>query len=159
MRRSDRQITDPGAIEEILHQAKVLHLGLMDGARPYVVPLHYGYELVDGKLTLYMHCAREGHKLDLIRANPNVFVEIDTGAVPISGGDVACRYGAAYSSLMGGGTATIVEDTEEKIRALEVLMKTQTGRAFAMTPEMAQSVAVIRVVVPAFTAKAKPLPQ
>ena len=159
MRRSDRQITDPGAIEEILHQAKVLHLGLMDGARPYVVPLHYGYELVDGKLTFYMHSAGEGHKLHLIRANPNVFVEIDTGAIPISGGEVACRYGAAFSSLMGSGTATIVEGMEEKIRGLKVLMKTQTGREFAMTPEMAQSVAVIRVEVTEFTAKAKPRPR
>ena len=159
MRRTDRQITDPGAIEEILRRARVLHLGLMDGERPYVVPLHYGYIWEDGRLTLYMHSAPEGHKLDLIRANPNVFVEIDTGEIPISGGDVACRYGAAYSSLMGCGTATIVEDVAEKITGLRILMRTQTGREFAITPEMAGSAAVIRVEVTEFTAKAKPLPQ
>ena len=159
MRRTDRQITDPAAIEEILRRARILHLGLMDGQRPYVVPLHYGYTLEDGRLTLYMHCAGEGHKLDLIRANPNVFVEIDTGEIPISGGDVACRYGAAYRSLMGSGTANIVEDVAEKMAGLQILMWTQTGREFVMTPEMAGSVAVIRVVVTEFTAKAKPLPQ
>ena len=159
MRRSDRQITDLSAIEEILRRAKVLHLGLMDAERPYVVPLHYGYTLDGGRLTLYMHCAGEGHKLDLIRDNPNVFVEIDTGAIPISGGDIACRYGAAYSSVMGGGTATIVEDVDEKMEGLRILMRTQTDKEFSMTPEMAQSVAVIRVEVMEFTAKAKPLPR
>lgn len=31
----------------------------------------------DGKLTFYVHGAKEGHKLDCLRKNDHVFVEID----------------------------------------------------------------------------------
>ena len=155
MRRKDREITDLGEIEAILKRALVLRLGLLDGDAPYVVPLHYGYTLEGERLTFYLHSAREGRKLDLIRANPNVFVELDTDVTPISGGENACAYGAAFASVMGGGKAVIVEDAEEKIRGLNVLMRTQTGRAFPITEQMAAGVSVIRVDVDSFTAKRK----
>ena len=157
MRRKDREITDLAEIEKIIQKARILHLGLVDGDMPYVVPLHYGYVLEDGKLTFYMHGAKEGRKLDLIRANPKTFVEIDTDEVPISGGDIACKYGASFASVMGSGRASIVEDAAEKIRGLNALMKTQTGREFAINEQMAASVAVIRVDVDEFTAKRKPM--
>lgn len=157
MRRKDREITDLAEIEKIIRKARVLHLGLLDGDAPYVVPLHYGYILETGKLTFYMHCAKEGHKLDLIRANPKAFVEIDTDETPISGGDDPCKYGASYASVMGGGRARIVEDTAEKMGALAILMRTQTGREFAINEQMAASVAVIRVDIDEFTAKRKPV--
>ena len=157
MRRKDREITDLGEIEAILKKARVLRLGLVDGNVPYVVPLHYGYTLEDGRLTLYMHGAKEGRKLDLIRANPNAFVEIDADVALISGGENACAYGAAFASVMGGGKAVIVEDAAEKLRGLHVLMRTQTGRAFPITEQMAAGVAVIRVDVEAFTAKRRPM--
>ena len=54
MRRKDRQITDLEAIRAILDKAKVLHLAMIDGARPYVVPMNYGYALAAGRLTLYL---------------------------------------------------------------------------------------------------------
>ena len=44
MRRKDREVTDTGEILKTVDKAKILHLGLFDGAYPYVVPLHYGYE-------------------------------------------------------------------------------------------------------------------
>ncbi len=157
MRRTDREVTDLEKIEEILKKARVVHLGLVDGDAPYVVPLHYGYILENGRLTLYMHCAGEGRKIDLIRANPKAFIEIETDWAPYSGGDVACRYGAAYSSVMGSGRAHIVTDVEEKVRGLIVLMLTQTGREFQITREQAEQVSVLRVDVDAFTAKSKPM--
>ena len=50
-----------------------------------------------------------------------------------------------------------LDDPVQKIEALQILMKTQTGREFAFTPAMAESVAVIRVNVDSFTAKARPM--
>lgn len=158
MRRKDREITDLAEIDAILKRARVLHLGLADGNVPYVVPMHYGYTLRDGVLTFYLHSAKEGRKLDVIRANPNAFVEIDADEALISGGETACRYGASFSSVMASGRAVIVEDAAEKVRALDVLMRTQTGRAFPITEEMASAVAVIRVDVDTFTAKQRPMP-
>ena len=86
MRRTDRAVTDPAEILRIVGESKILHLGLFDGQYPYVVPLHFGFEFADGRLILYAHCAKEGHKLDLIRRNPNVSAELESGTELISGG-------------------------------------------------------------------------
>ncbi len=154
MRRKDRQITDPAEIRAILARARVLHLGLFDGEYPYVVPMHYGFSLADGKLTLYTHGAKEGRKLDLIRRDGRVFVEIDTDEELLPG-PAACAWGACYASVMGRGRASIVEDGAEKCRALELLMKTQTGADFAFTPQTAAAVTVLRIELEEVTAKAR----
>ena len=157
MRRKDRQITEIEAIRAILDKAKVLHLAMIDGARPYVVPMNYGYALADGWLTLYLHGAKEGRKLDVLQQNDRVAFVLETDVSPVSGGDIPCKYGEAYASVMGEGTAVLLDDPVQKIEALQILMKTQTGREFAFTPAMAESVAVIRVNVDSFTAKARPM--
>ena len=155
MRRKDRQITDLEAIRAILDKAQVLHLAMIDGDRPYVVPLHYGYTLENGVLTLYLHSAKEGHKLDVLQKNGRVAFVLETDVALVSGGDLPCKYGAAYASVMGEGRATILTDPVEKTDALTMLMKTQTGRNFYITEAMTDTVAVLRIDVEAFTAKAR----
>ncbi len=161
MRRKDREITAPEEIEAIIRKTRILHLGLHDGEFPYIVPLHYGYEQNEesGQYMFYMHGAREGHKLDLIRRNPHVCVELDCDEAIVSGGDIPCAYGAVYASVIGRGNAEIVEDEKEKIHGLELLMRHQTGREFAIAPQMASSVCVIKVTLIELTAKSrKPAP-
>lgn len=157
MTRRERQVTDVNEIIKILDTAKVLHLGLCVDNEPYVVPMNYGYVLDGEKLTVYLHGARQGKKLDMMRANPNVFFELDCDIVPFEG-DVACRYGITYSSIMGRGKATVVENMEEKRYGLSVLMKTQTGKDFSFEDRMAEVVSVIRIDVDEYTAKHRPLP-
>ena len=155
MRRKDREVTDTAAIRAILDKAKVLHLAMIDGARPYVVPMNYGYALADGRLTLYLHGAKEGRKLDVLQKNARVAFVLETDVSLVSGGDLPCKYGAAYASVMGEGRATILTDPAEKTDALTMLMKTQTGRNFYITEAMTDTVAVLRIDVEAFTAKAR----
>ena len=152
------RITDEAQILEILDKCKVLHLGLAVNNEPYVVPLNYGSVMEDGKLTLYLHSAVQGKKLDMIRANPNVFFEMDCDRMPFEG-KVPCQYGLVYSSVMGRGTAHIVEDVEEKKKAMSILMKTQTGKEFTFEDRLVSIVAVIRIDVSEYTAKHRPLPE
>ena len=77
MTRREQQATDLTESIETLEKSKVVHIGMSDGDEPYVVPMNYGYIMEDGKLTIYLHGANRGRKLDLIRANPKVFYEID----------------------------------------------------------------------------------
>ena len=158
MTKRELQVTDPQQIQAILDTAKVLHLGLCVDIEPYVVPMNYGYTMEDGKLVLYLHCATQGKKLDMIRANPRVFFELDCDRMPFEG-DKPCQYGLVYSSVMGRGTARILEDTEEKIRAMTLLMKTQTGKDFDFTDRLVSIVSVIRIDVAEYTAKHRPLPE
>ena len=158
MRRKDREVTNIEEILEIVSKSKILHLGLFDGEYPYVVPLHYGYEYSEDHngFTFYMHGAKEGYKLDLIRKNPNVCVELECDAELISGGDIACKYGSSYGSFIGTGHAEITGDLTEKIKGLRLLMNNQTGRDFPIDERMASSVCVLKVTVLKFTAKARP---
>ena len=158
MTKRERQVTDPVQIAHILDTGKVLHLGLAVNNEPYVVPMNYGYTMEEGKLVLYLHSALQGKKLDMMRANPKVFFEIDCDLKPFEG-RVPCQYGLVYSSIMGRGTATIVEDVEEKKQAMSLLMKTQTGKDFSFEDRLVSIVAVIRIDVTEYTAKHRPLPE
>ena len=158
MTKRERQVTEYDQILGILDRGKVLHLGLCVDNEPYVVPMNYGYTADEGKLTIFLHCAVRGKKLDMIAANPNVFFEIDCDLVPFEG-VLPCQYGLSYSSVMGKGTARIVEDVEEKKKAMSVLMKTQTGKDFSFEDRLVSIVSVIRIDVSEYTAKHRPLPE
>ena len=158
MTKREFQITDEAKIRAILDTAKVLHLGLAVDNEPYVVPMNYGYCLEEGRLTLYLHSAVRGKKLDMVRANPRVFFELDCDRMPFEG-KVPCQYGLVYSSVMGRGTACIVEDVEEKKQAMSLLMKTQTGKDFSFEDRLVSIVSVIRIDVTEYTAKHRPLPE
>lgn len=159
MTKRELQITDEAQIRKILDTAKVLNLGLAVDNEPYVVPMNYGYAMDgEGKLTVYLHSALKGKKLDMIRQNPRVFFELDCDLTPFEG-KLPCQYGLSYSSVMGRGTATIVEDVEEKQKALTLLMKTQTEKDFSFNERLVSIVAVIRIDVTEYTAKHRPLPQ
>lgn len=157
MTRRERQITEIVKIREILDKSLVLHLGMVDGDEPYVVPMNYGYEFLGEKLVIYLHGARRGRKIDILRENNRVFLEMECDIVPFEG-DVACKYGISYASIMARGTAKIVEDVEEKQHALSVLMKTQTGKDFIFEEKMVSIVSVIRIDVDEYTAKYRPAP-
>ena len=158
MTKRERQVTDEKQILDILNTAKVLHLGLAVDNEPYVVPMNYGYTMENGKLIIYLHSALRGKKLDMIRQNPRVFFEMDCDRQPFEG-EKPCQYGLVYSSVMGRGTAQIVEDVEEKKNALSILMKTQTGKDFTFDEKLVGIVAVIRIDVSEYTAKHRPLPE
>ena len=158
MTKRERQVTDPQQIKDILDTAQVVHLGLSVDNEPYVVPMNYGYTMEEGKLTLYLHSAVRGKKLDMIRKNSKVFFEMDCDRKPFEG-RLPCQYGLSYSSLMGRGTAHIVEDVEEKKKAMSVLMKTQTDKDFSFEDRLVSIVTVIRIDVAEYTAKHRPLPE
>lgn len=157
MTRREREVKDPEKILEILNTSKVLHLGLVDDGMPYIVPMNYGYEMEDGVLTLYLHSAVKGYKLDVIRKNPTCCFEMECGIQPFSG-KLPCTYGITYSSLMGRGRVEIVEDVAEKEKAMTVLMKTQTGKDFEFNERLVSIVSVLRIVTGDYTAKCRPLP-
>jgi nitroimidazol reductase NimA-like FMN-containing flavoprotein (pyridoxamine 5'-phosphate oxidase superfamily) len=120
--------------------------------------MNYGYVLENDKLTIYLHGARRGRKIDAIKANPKVFYEMCCDITPFEG-EVACKYGITYASIMGRGLATLVEDVEEKKKALSILMKTQTGKDFQFEDKLTTVVSIIKIDTLEFTAKKRPFPK
>ncbi len=123
MRRNDRQIKAHGAIREIIRRCQVLHLAMVDGDRPYVLPLSYGYVEPDA---LYMHSASEGRKLDILSAAPEVCFAISTDHALIRD-ERPCGWGFRYRSVIGEGMVAFVTDEAEKRRGLDAIMRQHGG--------------------------------
>lgn len=70
MRRAEREITDKQEIFDVLRRCDTLRIAMQDEAAPYIVPVSFGLEIVDGQAVVYFHCAQAGRKLDLMRAHP-----------------------------------------------------------------------------------------
>ncbi|MBQ7296382.1 MAG: pyridoxamine 5'-phosphate oxidase family protein [Clostridia bacterium] len=157
MTKREREVTDIKEIKEILDKSMIVHIGMIDGDEPYVVPMNYGYTLEDGELCLYLHGATVGRKTDIMKANPKVFFEMECDVNPFEG-KVACQYGTSYASVMGLGMAEILEDVEAKKEGLSKFMKTQTGKDFVFEDRMMSMVNVIKITATEFTAKKRPVP-
>ncbi|WP_010262303.1 pyridoxamine 5'-phosphate oxidase family protein [Treponema primitia] len=159
MRRSDREITDIEEKLEIIRRNKVLRLGMAEQNQPYIVPLNFGFEYNDGLLTLYIHGAQEGKKVDILGRNSQVCFEMD-GEHSLITGKEAANYSFAYESIIGFGTAERLTGDAEKIRGLNALMKHQAGedREFSYTEAQLRAVNVYRIRVNSFTGKRRPRP-
>lgn len=141
MRRSQNEITDPLLIEQLLKKASVCHLGLSDSGKPYVVPMNYGY--AGG--SFYLHCAKEGRKIDILSRNNNVCVEVVV-EYALESAESACDWTTHYTSVIGFGRANILTDPLERESALNYLMKSFTGLSSHMfSPKALQRVCLIRV--------------
>lgn len=159
MRRRDRDITDN--LEKVVHildNGRICHFGLVEDGMPYVLPMNYGYRFEGDKLIVYMHGGKEGRKFDVIRKDGNCCVEFECDAEMFEG-QVACQYGYTYSSLIGFGKASIVDEPEEKMQALTLLMKNLTGKDFEFNERLVSIVQVIKVECDYYTAKHRPLPE
>ena len=125
MRRKDREVKDFDEIIDILSRCKVLHLALISDGKPYSVPVNFGSivseENGEKKLSVYFHGAGEGKKLNAIRQNPAVSFCAETGT-EVSGGEDACDWTCYYESVIGFGTASILEDKTKRTQGLDALM-------------------------------------
>ena len=111
--RRKRQILSEQACTAVLERGTSGVLALQgDEPYPYAVPLSYVY--YQGKL--YFHCAKQGHKLEAIGANPKgCFCVIDQDQV------VSAEYTTYYRSVVVFGTLRVLEDEREKQDAIDIL--------------------------------------
>ena len=167
MRRKDREVADLQEIGGILRLCKTCHVAMVDDDTPYVVPLSYGFQFLDGSLDefhdgslgggvleLYFHSAFEGRKIVVLRRNSKVCFEMAHEGEPIKSED-PCGYGYNFASVIGFGEAVFLEDVDEKCEALSIIFKHQTGEDVLFNAEQAGSVCVFKVVSTEFTGKRK----
>ena len=63
-----------------------------------------------------------------------------------------------YSSIIGRGRAEIIEDEEERTKAMNFIMEAQVGQTYEFTEKMLSAVTMIRIDVTDYTAKRRPHP-
>jgi len=149
MRRDDREIRDRKAIRALMQEALVCRIGLADGLAPYVVPMNFGL----GENCLYLHCATEGRKLEILRKNDRVCFEMDL-LRDIKQAPEACGWSARYDSVIGFGRAVVLADADQKRLGLDRIMDHYGARGpFRYSEEVLARTAVIRIDITEISGK------
>ena len=149
MRREDREIVDGAAIRAVMEESQVCRIGLSDDGMPYVVPMNFGL----GENCLYLHCALEGRKIDIIRKNDRVCFEMDI-LHEVSRHALRCGCSSRFDSVIGFGRAVIVEDPGEKRVALDRLMEHYGAVGpFSYVEEFFAKTAIVRIDIENMTGK------
>lgn len=148
MRRKDREITDRTEMEAIIKATNLLHMALVDGDMPFLVPVFYAF---DGT-SLYFHSAQSGSKIEILKRNSNVCFEIsiDNGFIESY---EPCDFEAKHRTVIGTGKAFFVEDEADKIKALDLIVAHFTDRKFEYPKTNLDRTAVIRIEITSLKGK------
>ena len=150
MRKSEREIKEGKDIDGIIRRCRVCHLAMCDNDQPYVLPLNFGY---DGEF-LYFHAAPAGKKIDIIRKNNRMGFEFDI-LHQIVAADKACDWGAKYESVVGSGTAEILDEPDARKEALAWIMRQYGSDADDFPEETMKKTLILRVRILEISGKAK----
>ena len=151
LRRQDKALEDRAELDATLTRTRWVTLAMCRDDDPYLVVVNHGYDPT--RRCLYFHCAADGRKMEVLRANPRVWgiaVE-DLGYL-----DGECEH--AFRSVMFGGRVTFLAADAEKREALEVMIRQlepEPGPVMArtLTPARLASVTVGRVDLEVMTGK------
>jgi uncharacterized protein len=148
MRRTEREITERSAMDDIIRRSKVCHIAMCDGNQPYLVPMNFGY---DGK-HIFLHGADKGRKLDVLKKNAHVCFEFEIVG-NIRQDEKACGWGIEYESVIGFGHARFLENMAEKKRALGVIMRQYSERDWTFPDQAVSKTLVMRIDIGEMTGK------
>lgn len=148
MRRKDKQINDPNELESIIRRATVCRLAFSQNDVPYIVPLNYGYQ----DDCLYFHSAPEGRKIDMLKQNNRVCFEMEVD-VEVVESDSPCKWSTKYRSVVGHGKAALVEDGEEKKKAMDIIVAHYGPTKYDYPANKIDQLAVIRIEIESMSGK------
>ncbi len=124
MRRKDKEIIDFEEIRGVIEKCSILHLGLLDQGKPYIVPVNFGVSFENQKIIFYFHGAPEGKKYELMKQESQIVFEAEYYQGVLKRDEaLPCKWTASYASVMGEGQVKILETQEEKITAMQVILE------------------------------------
>ena len=116
MRRVKQQISREECVRILKEHPRGVLSVIGDGGYPYGIPLDHWYSEEENKL--YFHCAKEGHKLDAIKACEKVsYCVMDTGE------RIEDSWALKFNSVVVFGRMSVVEDEEKKLEICTRLIK------------------------------------
>ncbi len=148
MRKKEQEITDRAEIESVLHRADVCRIAFCTDGLPYIVPVNFGYK--DG--CIYIHSSPEGQKVEMLKRNNRVCFEVEAD-VEIAQSGIPCKWGISYRSVIGFGRASLVQDYDQKVAALDVIMDHYSTGPYEYDVKMVHAAAIIKVEIESMTGK------
>ncbi|MBW1869774.1 MAG: pyridoxamine 5'-phosphate oxidase family protein [Deltaproteobacteria bacterium] len=148
MRRKEKEILGREEMESIISKADVCRLGLSVDNIPYIVPLNFGYR----DSCLYFHTPKVGKKMDMIKTNSRVCFEMDIDHEVVRA-ENPCDSSMKFRSVIGYGRASLLDEIEEKRRALDIIVEHYSGQVNEYKEKMVDHLSVIKVQVESMTGK------
>ena len=143
MRRTEREILDPEFMHQVLRDATEIYIALNTGAAPYILPVNYIFL----NRSIYFHCALEGRKLDLLRADPCIGF---SAAVDIKVEETTTR----YRSVCGTGKGELVDDPEQKNEVLKAFAARYNAPCvFPVSAAKFANTGIVRIRIETLTGK------
>lgn len=138
MRRKDREQCSKDFFDLVLARAKELFLAFFDAEFPYCIPVNFARQ----ENNIYIHCATEGKKLELISRNNHVSfaMAIDIEIMP----ELATTY---FKSVCGKGIASVISNEDEKRLALDALASRYHSSCKLPSSAALARVAIIKIEI------------
>ena len=146
MNHEERRVSDKKMIMKILDMERTCFVALHDEPYPYVVPMNFGYVWED-QLIFYLHMAVRGHRIDLIRQNPNVAVAVGVFLDRV-GHRPYRNEPHDYRSVMAYGTASVItpDMEDEFLKGLSALcVHTDRPKVTKMTRQMREDMLILKI--------------
>lgn len=115
MRHSEKKITNPEILFEIIQEQKYMTIAMCNTDEPYLVTLNYAFD--EKEECFFFHCAPKGKKIDYLKKNPVVWGQV----VDDKGYDEGeCDH--AFRTLHFKGTVEFIKSITEKKQALYLMI-------------------------------------
>ncbi len=105
-------------LDNVINKAELCRLALVDGTKPYIIPLSFGY---DGT-NIYLHSASNGKKVDILSQNNQVCLEFEAD-IQLQKSAQVCNWGVRYLTVIGHGTAELLSEMSEKNYGLAQIVR------------------------------------
>jgi uncharacterized protein len=141
----NRKLDKPEEIIEIINKCQVCHVSMVDAkGKPYVIPMNFGFE----NDVVYLHSAKSGKKIDILKTNPEVCINFTTDhLLRYQDENVACSWSMKYRSVLVFGKVEFIEDDQEKTTHLDRVMRNYTPKEFKYNSPSIREVCCWKVVV------------
>ena len=155
VRRQDR-LLDEARARKILASAQYGYMSMIDlDGKPYGVPVNFVW---DGDDAIYIHCAPEGKKIDILECYDHVSFCV-VGNVNLLPG----QFTTEYESIILDCEVTIPTYDEERLHALELIIKKFSPQHFDTGMRYAHKslprTCIVRLDILSWSAKAKKVPR
>jgi len=132
-------------MHDMITKSKICYVSMVDNdGFPYVIPMNFGFD----DDVLYFHSAREGSSIKALESKPDVCILFcSEPKLAYQNEEVACSYRMKGGSIICRGKVVFEENPEEKIKALDIIMKQYTNRKFTYSPPSVENVKVWKVEV------------
>jgi nitroimidazol reductase NimA-like FMN-containing flavoprotein (pyridoxamine 5'-phosphate oxidase superfamily) len=149
MRRTDREIESREEMDDIIRGSHVCRIALAKDNIPYIIPVSFGY---DGQ-SIYIHTAKEGNKINIIKLNSMLCFEFERNVNLIINQDSACKWSFSYESVIGHGNIVELSKFEEKRHGLNRIMFQYSGKEWVFGEDELKNICVWKIDINSITGK------